>query len=92
MRRGRVVDGAVAAGLLAVVPSVLHALRVDSGRALPGRVVGAAVVDVEDVERVDVAWDVSVCLSLGLAVGLAELVVWLGRGGGCDWDGHTRAA
>lgn len=65
MGRRWVVDGAVAARRVAVVstvvPTVLHALRVDSGGALRGRAVGAAVVDVEDVEGVDVARDVSVC-------------------------------
>lgn len=66
MGRGRVVDGAVAARRVAlVVAAVLHALRVDSWRALRGRAVGAAVVDVEDVEGVDVARDVSVCWGLG---------------------------
>lgn len=70
MRRRGVVDGAVAARGLAVAALVvamaagLHALRVNSGRAFRGRAVGAAVVDVEDVERVDVAWNVSVCLGL----------------------------
>lgn len=57
--RRRVVDGAVAAGGVAVAAR-LHAVRVDSWRALRVRAVGAAVVDVEDVEGVDVTWDVAV--------------------------------
>lgn len=55
---GRVVDGAVAA-LRVAVAARLHAVRVDAWRALRGRLVGAAVVDIEDVESVDVARDVS---------------------------------
>lgn len=57
--RRRVVDGAVAARGVAVAAR-LHAVRVDARGALWVRVVGAAVVDVEDVEGVDVAWDVAV--------------------------------
>lgn len=58
--RRRVVDGAVAARGVAVA-AALDAIGVDSGRTLRGRAVGAAVVDVEDVEGMYVPWDVSVC-------------------------------
>lgn len=75
LRGRRVVDGAVAARGVAVA-SGLYTVRVDSGSAFWGRTVGAVVVNVEDVEGMDVAWDVPVC-SLWLAVGRDRH--WLGR-------------
>lgn len=79
--RRRVVDGAVAARRVPMA-SALHAVRVDAWRALWRRAVGAAVVDVEDVEGVDVAWDVAVCLNSVLAASWFD---------GVGWGGRTRA-
>lgn len=64
----RVVDGAVAAGRVAVA-ACLDAARVDAWCAIWLGMVGAAVVDVEDVEGVDVAGDVPDADGLVLRVG-----------------------
>lgn len=74
--RGRVVDGAVAARRVAVAAR-LYPVRIDTRCTLGGWPVGAAVVDVEDVEGVDVAWDVPV------------LFVWISHGTreGIGWGG-----
>lgn len=68
IRRGStlVVDGPVSTLLSRgiALAAGLHALRVDARGAFAGQVLLlAAVVDVEDVECVDMAWYVSACLS-----------------------------
>jgi hypothetical protein len=62
--RGRVVDGAVAARRVAVTAR-LDPVRIDTRCALGGWPVGAAVVDIEDVEGVDMARDVPVFWRVG---------------------------
>lgn len=67
LRGWRVVDGAVPARRVAVA-TCLHPVGVDACGALGAGAVGAAVVDVEDVEGVYVAGNVPVC-GIWLVVG-----------------------